>query len=235
MEAPPRGPSRLPARDAAAVERERARVRGLPAHLLERRADVVARRAVRHDEVRDLVVAGARGDRHAAVIAVPALVMNILAPSITHSPPSARARAGRAGVGAGLRLGQPEGRQPLAGGELRQPLARAAARRRKQDGHRAERGVRGDGDRERGVDARELLDGQGVGQRVGAGAAVVLGDGMPSRPSSPPAAARRAGSAGAVELLGDRGDLAFGELADGVAEQTVLVGEVEVHAPDDTA
>ena len=46
------------------------------------------------------------------LISVPAFVMNILEPSITHSPSSAlRGRARRARVGAGLGLGQAERRE----------------------------------------------------------------------------------------------------------------------------
>jgi hypothetical protein len=33
----------------------------------------------------------------------------------------------------------------------------------------------------------------------------------------------------AVELLGDRGDLLLGEVADGAADEVVVGGEVEVH------
>src|SRR5262249_55495032 len=52
-------------RDGAVFERELARVGGAPAELLHLRRDLVARGAVRNDQVGDLVVAGARGDRHA--------------------------------------------------------------------------------------------------------------------------------------------------------------------------
>ena len=57
-----------------------------------------------------------------AVISVPALVMNIFAPSI-RQPPSGgcRARAGGAGVRPGLRLGEPERRERPARREVRHP------------------------------------------------------------------------------------------------------------------
>ena len=53
----------VPLRHGAVLERELARVGRVPAELLHRRRDPVAGRAVRDDQVRDLVVAGQRGDR----------------------------------------------------------------------------------------------------------------------------------------------------------------------------
>ena len=110
-------------------------------------------------------------------MSVPALVMNCLAPSITHSPSSSRARVRDvAGVRAGLRLGQPEGAELLARAELRQPLALLLLGAEQVDRLGAERGVRAERDRDRGVDPRQLLDGERVGERVGAAAAVLLGE-----------------------------------------------------------
>src|SRR5262249_30012606 len=121
----------------------------------------------------------------------------------------------------------------LAGRERRQPLALLALVAVVEDRRRAERRVRGHGDRERGVDPPELLDRQRVGQRVGPGAAVLLGEGDGEQAELGGLAQlveREAG--GAVELLGDRRDLALGELAHGVAEEAVLFGEIEVHTRD---
>ena len=73
--------------------------------------------------------------------------------------------------------------------------ARCCVVAEEHDRHRAERGVRRDRDRERRVDARELLDAERVGQRVAARAAVGLGDrARRAGRAPPPGAARRAGS-----------------------------------------
>ena len=93
------------------------------------------------------------------LISVPAFVMNILEPSITHSPFSARAvvRVAPASEPAsGSVRPKAASRSPDASrGSHSRALALVAE---EQDRHRPERGVRGHGDRERGVDARELLD-----------------------------------------------------------------------------
>ena len=94
-----------------------------------------------------------------AVMSVPAFVMNIFEPSITHSPSSSCAVVRvAAGVGAGVRLGQPERRQLLAGREVGKPLALLLLAPEVVDRQRAERVVRGERDRDRRVDARQLLD-----------------------------------------------------------------------------
>ena len=89
----------------------------------------------------------------------------------------------------------------------------------------------GHGDRDRGVDARQLLDCDRVRQRVGARAAVLLRDRHAHQPEL-----RELGDQLvrepllAVELLGDRCDAFECELAHRVADQLVLGLEVEVHA-----
>src|SRR6188472_374449 len=55
-------PEQVPVRDRAVGERELARVRGLPAELVERLGDRVAGRAVLDNEVRDLVLTRTSGD-----------------------------------------------------------------------------------------------------------------------------------------------------------------------------
>ena len=91
--------------------------------------------------------------------------------------------------------------------------------------------VRSDGDRDRRVDPRELLDGDRVRERVRPAAAVLLRDRHAHQPEL--------GHLGdevvreallAVELLGDRSDPVERELPDGVAEQDVLVVEIEAEA-----
>ena len=101
-------------------------------------------------------------------MSVPAFVMNIFEPSITHSPSSsARGRARRAGVRAGARLGQPERRELAAGGEVGQPRALLLLVAEQVDRQRPERVVGGDRDRDRRVDPRQLLDRDRVRERVG--------------------------------------------------------------------
>ena len=92
--------------------------------------------------------------------------------------------------------------------------------------------MRGDGDRHRRVDPRQLLDRDRVRERVPAAAAVLLGDRDAHQPELGHLGDELVGEAVlAVELLGDRRDLLVGERADGVADQLVLGGEVEVHVP----
>ena len=87
----------------------------------------------------------------------------------------------------------------------------------------------------RGVDARELLDGERVGERVAPAAAVLLRERDPHQPELAELGDDLVGEALlAVELLRDGLDLALGEVADGAADQLVVVGEVEVHAAHDT-
>ena len=226
----PRGPSRFCLGHAAVAERERARVGGVPAHLAVRLALLVAGGAVGDDEVRDLLARRRPSSPVTAVMqtspemSVPALVMNCLAPSITHSPSSqARARARVAGVGARLGLGQPERPEHLARAQPRQPLLLLLLVAEQVDRLRAERGVRAQRDRDRGVHARELLDGERVGERVAAAAAVLLREGDPhqvERAELRDDLVRE--RLRAVELLGDGRDLALGEFAHGAPDQLVV-------------
>ena len=110
-------------------------------------------------------------------MSVPALVMNCFAPSITHSPPSSRARVRV------LPASDPASGSVSPNAASRSPEVRrgshscfCSSRPEQVDRLRAERGVRAERDRDRRVDARELLDRDGVGERVRARAAVVLGE-----------------------------------------------------------
>ena len=166
-----------------------------------------------------------------ALMSVPAFVMKIFEPSID---PLAVAqlglRARRAGVGARVRLGQPERREPLARGELRQPLALLLLVAEQVDRHRPERRVRGDGDRDRRVDPRQLLDGDRVRDGVAAGAAVLLRDRQAHEAELGELRDELVGEARlAVELLGDRRHARLGEVADGAPDELLLVGQLEVH------
>ena len=159
-----------------------------------------------------------------AVMSVPALVMNIFAPSITQLPVAELGgRRGRAGVRAGAGLGQPERGEPLAGGEVGQPLLLLLLGPEQEDRHRPERGVRGDRDRHRRVDPRQLLDRDRVRERVAAAAAVLLGDRDAHQPELGHLGDELVREAVlAVELLGDRRDLLERERAHRVADQLVL-------------
>ena len=118
---------------------------------------------------------------------MPALVMNCLAPSITHSPSvEPGARADVAGVGAGLGLGQPEGAELAARAEVGQQSRLLLLGAEEVDRLRAERGVRAQRDRDRRVDPRQLLDRDRVRERVAARRRrPPRGTGSPSSPSSP--------------------------------------------------
>jgi hypothetical protein len=91
--------------------------------------------------------------------------------------------------------------------------------------------VRSHRDRDRRVDARQLLDRDRVRERVGAAAAVLLRDRHPHQPELGHLHDELVREAMlAVELLRDRRDLFLGELAHGAADELVLGREVEVHA-----
>ena len=114
------------------------------------------------------------------VISVPALVMNIFEPSIDPlAVLEACGRPRRAGVRAGVRLGQPEGGELAPAREVGQPLPLLLLGAELVDRQRPERVVRGDRDRDRRVDPRQLLDRDRIRDGVGARAAVLLGDRHP--------------------------------------------------------
>ena len=148
-------------------------------------------------------------------MSVPAFVMNIFEPFTTQlAVAQLRARARRAGVGARVRLRQPERGELLAGRELRQPFLLLLLVAVEVDRHRPERRVRRDGDRDRRVDARQLLDRDRVRHGVGAGAAVLLRDRDAHQPELGHLRDELVREALlAVELLGDRRDARHGELA----------------------
>ena len=88
---------------------------------------------------------------------------------------------------------------------------------------------------ERAPHPSELLDRDRIGERVEPGAAFVLRD----RDPQPAELADPAHDLGreaplALVLIDDRGDLGEHEVADRLAEQRVLRGEVEVHDPERT-
>ena len=85
-------------------------------------------------------------------------------------------------------------------------------------------------DRDRGVDACQLLDREHVGERVAASASELLGE----RDSHQPELGELAHDvvrerARPVELLRDRSDLAQREVTDSALDELVMIGEAEVH------
>jgi hypothetical protein len=164
-----------------------------------------------------------------AVMSVPALVMKIFVPLTIHSPSQLGGRAGCAGVGAGARLGQAERRELSTGGELGQPLLLLLLGPEVEDRQRPQRVVRGDGDRDRGVDPRQLFDGDRVRDRVGAGAAVLLGNRHPHQPELGQLGDEVVGEPVLpVELSCDRSDPRLRELAHGLTDELLLRRQVEV-------
>ena len=91
--------------------------------------------------------------------------------------------------------------------------------------------MRRDGDRDGGVDSRQLLDRDRIGDRVASRAPVLLGDRHPHQPQLGHLADELDGEAGlAVELLGHRCNALAREGANGVPDQLLVGGEIEVHA-----
>ena len=99
----------------------------------------------------------------------------------------------------------------------------------------SEAGVRRDDEAERAPHPADLLDGHGVGERVEARSALVLGDRDPE-PAELADAPHDVGRESTLPfvLLDDRRHLGEHEVADRVAEQDVLGGKVEVHRAEPT-
>ena len=146
--------------NGAVLEGELARVGGAPAELVHRRRDRRSRASrsgrsrsrSRPSPVRAVIVTH-------AVMSVPAFVMNILEPLTTQLP--SRARRGCASRPRRSRRSgsvSPKAASFAPDASSGQPLALLLLRAVEEDRHRPERGVRGDRDRDRRVDARQLLD-----------------------------------------------------------------------------
>jgi hypothetical protein len=145
--------------------------------------------------------------------------MKIFEPLTTHCPSRSP------------RLGQAERREPAARGEIGQPLLFLFFVPEVEDRQRSERVMRGDRDRNRRVDPRQLLDRDRVGERVGAAAAVFLRDRHTHQAEVGELGDELVGKAVlSVELLGNRRDPRLGEFAHGVADELLLGREVEVQA-----
>ena len=96
----------------------------------------------------------------------------------------------------------------------------------------AQAGVGGDDEAERTPHPADLLDGDRVGERVEPGASLVLGDrdAEPAHLAEPLHDLAREPSLPLVSL-DLRRDLGRHELPDGVAQERVLRGQIEVHRP----
>ena len=112
------------------------------------------------------------------VMSVPAFVMNALLPSITHSSADVPGPgAGAAGyVGAAARLGQAERGQPIARAQVGQPPVPLLVRAEHVQRHGAQADGGLQGDRHRGVDPAQFLQGQAEREGVPAHPAVFLGE-----------------------------------------------------------
>ena len=118
-------------------------------------------------------------------------------------------------------------------GRLREVLLLDGLAAERQDVPRAEPVVRGHGERERAVDPRDLLDADRVARHVHAGAAVLLGDADPEETELRELRHDLLREAlFLVPLLGVREDLRAREIADGLAEELVVLGQGEVHDHD---
>ena len=143
---------------------------------------------------------------------------------------AARGRAHRRDVRAGARLGQPEAGELLALRLRRRASAASAPRCRTQQRERVQPDVDRDQRPERRLAALDLLAGERLGDEVEPGAAVLLGDHDAEDPELGHALDQLE-----VELVvdvvldRDREDPLVDEGADGLLDQALLVGELEVH------
>src|SRR4249919_91519 len=222
----------VPLGHGTVLERELARVRCTPAELLHGRRDDVAGRPVLDDDVRDLVVAGPRRDRHSPRDVGPGVRDEELrARYDPRAVPKLRARARRSSVGARIGLRQTERGELPAGGEVGKPALLLLPGAVQEDRHRPERRVRRERDGHRRVDTGELLHGDRVRDRVAARAAVLLRNEEAQEAELPELGHEVVGERAAqVELRGDGLDPLQRERSDGLADQLLLGGEVEVHA-----
>ena len=138
-------------------------------------------------------------------------------------------------VAAGARLGQAVRADDLAARHRDEEPRLLLGRPGEVERAAAEAGVGGDDQPERAPHPADLLDRDRVRQGVETGAALVLRerDAEPAELADPPDDLDREAPL-ALVLVDDRCDLGDHEIADGVAEQGVLRGEVEVHRPERT-
>ncbi len=169
------------------------------------------------------------------VIEVPALVMNALVPSTTHSSafkPGGGAHAA-GDVGPAARLGQAERGQPLPRAQVGQPPAALLLGAEPVDRHRAERHPGLQRDRDRGIDPGQFLQGQAEREVVAAHAAVLLGERQAEQAELAHPGHDVVGELAALVVAADdRRDHVAGELGDGVPQVLLLRRElVTDHEP----
>ena len=158
---------------------------------------------------------------------LPPLVIQHLVPLRIQSSPSRGPGAHRGGVAAGLALGQRVGRHRLAGGDGRQHLLLQLLGAAQDQAHRAQLVDRGD-QRRRRADPRDLLDHDAGRHRVGALAAVLLGDVHRVEPGRVQRLQRLLREARIlVDVGGVRGDLLLAEIPQHRAQLVVLLGQLE--------
>ena len=211
--------------NAAVGEGQRPGVGRVPAHLPIRLAGLVARCAALDDQVRDLVIAGDRGDRDVARD-LGAGVGDELLRAVDDPLVAGEAGAGLgvAGVRAGLGLGEPEGAELAPRAEIGQEPLLLVVGAEQVNRLGAERGVGAERDRDRRVDPGQLLDRERVGERVTAPAADALRERDPHQVELAHLRDQFVWEGlRTVEFGGDRGHLAPSEIANGVAQKALLV------------
>ena len=227
MKPAPRSPSRFPSGTRAVRERQLARVRGAPADLPHRRARSRSRASRSGRSMFEIsLLAGARGDRHAGGdVGAGVRDEDLRAVDDPLAVTELGRRPGRARVGAGVRLGQAERGEPASRGQVGQP-ARASAppcRRGRSASSPSDVCAATVIATDESI-ARQLLDGDRVGERVAAAAAVLLRDRDAHQPElGEPRDDVVREAVLAVELLRDGRDPLLGEGANRRAEQLVLL------------
>ena len=158
--------------------------------------------------------------------------MNCFAPSITHSPSSSCARVRvlpASEPASGSVSPKAASLRPAHSSGIHSSFC--SARAPEVDRHRAQRGVGGERDADRRVDPRQLLDGERVGERVGAAAAVLLRERDPHQPELAHLRRRsRRETASSRSSSSATGATSWRAKSRTVSlEQPLLVGELEVH------
>ena len=225
-------------RDADALEDQLARRRRVQPQLLLEPADREARRRRRDDERADLgraVVASAGPGRHdvraglAGVGDEPLRAVDDPRAAVGSLFVAGR-RPGAAGVAAGAGLGQPVGAEDVAPGHGHEVARDLVGRAGEMERAAAEARVGRHDQAEAAPDPADLLDRDGVGQRVEPGAAFLLRE-RDAQPAHRAQAVddRTREAPRLLVLVDDRSDLGHHEIADGFAQERVLRREVEVH------
>ena len=169
-----------------------------------------------------------------ATSATEPLVIHIFEPFRTQSPPSRRAlRAHRAGVGAGVGLGQPEAADRLARVHPRQPALLLLLGAPAPDREHRQRALHRDEAADARVAGLELEAGQAVGDRARARAAVALEVHAEAGPSVPSSCASSRGRIPCSNHSPTSGrNRSRTNCAHGVADRALLVGEQGVDAEE---